>query len=124
MSLTAEILSQLPGNSLEGLRNCDRVWESIRENNGITPQAISESEELLGTVDYDIIISGGTLGILMASTLVMQGWRVALIERGILRGRVQEWNISRPELKTFLDLNLLTETELDDAIVTEYNPAR
>lgn len=124
MSLTAEILSQLPGNSLEGLRNCDRVWESIRENNGIIPQAISESEELLGTVDYDIIISGGTLGILMASTLVMQGWRVALIERGILRGRVQEWNISRPELKTFLDLNLLTETELDDAIVTEYNPAR
>jgi lycopene cyclase CruP len=124
MSLTAKILSQLPGNALEGLRNCDRVWESIRENNGITPEAISESEELLETVDYDIIISGGTLGILIASTLVMQGWRVALIERGILRGRVQEWNISRPELKTFCHLNLLTEKELEDAIVTEYNPAR
>jgi lycopene cyclase CruP len=124
MSLTAEILSKLPGNSLEGLRNCDRVWESIRENHGISPQVIRESEELLGTVDYDIIISGGTLGILIASTLVMQGWRVALIERGILRGRVQEWNISRPELKTFCHLNLLTEKELEDAIVTEYNPAR
>ena len=124
MSLTAQILSQLPGNALEGLRNCDRVWESIRENNGITPEVIGESGELLGTVDYDIIISGGTLGILIASTLVMQGWRVALIERGILRGRVQEWNISRPELNTFCHLNLLTKQELEDAIVTEYNPAR
>jgi lycopene cyclase CruP len=41
-----------------------------------------------------------------------------------LRGREQEWNISRKELEVFLELDLLGETELKQAIATEYNPAR
>ena len=42
------------------------------------------------------------------AALAQRGWRVALIERGILRGRDQEWNISRHELQVLLDLELLT----------------
>jgi lycopene cyclase CruP len=41
-----------------------------------------------------------------------------------LRGRDQEWNISRKELDVFLELELLSEAELEKAIATEYNPAR
>ncbi|MEL6494619.1 MAG: FAD-binding oxidoreductase, partial [Cyanobacteria bacterium J06623_7] len=44
--------------------------------------------------------------------------------RGVLKGREQEWNISRSELKTLIDLELLTSAELEQAIATEYNPAR
>ncbi len=53
-----------------------------------------------------------------------EGLRVALMERGILRGRDQEWNISGKELDVFVELNLLTEEELSSAIATQYNPAR
>jgi lycopene cyclase CruP len=60
----------------------------------------------------------------MGCALIKRGWRVALIERGILRGRDQEWNISRKELDVFLELDLLSVAELEKAIATEYNPAR
>jgi len=124
MSLTEEILSQLPGDPLSGLRRTDRVLASIREGNTPVPTAIAQSDEALEKIDWDVVICGGTLGILIGSALAQLGWRVALIERGILRGRDQEWNISRQELEVFLELNLLTTAELEQAIATEYNPAR
>jgi len=61
---------------------------------------------------------------LIGAALAGRGWRVVLIERGTLRGREQEWNISRRELQTFVTLGLLTEAELEGAIATQYNPAR
>lgn len=124
MSLTEEILSQLPGDPLSGLRCTDRVLASIRAENTAVPTAIAQSDQALEKIDWDVVICGGTLGILIGCTLAQLGWRVALIERGILRGRDQEWNISRQELEVFLELNLLTTAELEKAIATEYNPAR
>jgi lycopene cyclase CruP len=124
MSLTEEILTQLPGNVLGGLRQADRLLMSLRAATASVPQVVTQSEAPLETVDWDVVICGGTLGILIGSALAQRGWRVALLERGILRGREQEWNISRRELAVFLRLNLLTEAELEQAIATEYNPAR
>ncbi|KAF3884791.1 MULTISPECIES: FAD-dependent oxidoreductase [Nostocales] len=124
MSLTEGILSQLPGNVLEGLRQSDRILASIREGDAPIPMVVKETTQPLGTVDWDVIICGGTLGILIGSALALRGVRVALIERRMLRGREQEWNISRKELQVFLELNLLTTEELEKAIATEYNPAR
>ncbi len=124
MSLTEQILSQLPGDVLGGLRQSDRILSAIREGSAPVPMVVKESPENLGTVDWDVLICGGTLGILIGSALVLQGLRVALIERGILRGREQEWNISRKEYQHFLKLSLLTDAELEKTIVTEYNPAR
>ncbi|BAZ54334.1 hypothetical protein NIES4103_70190 (plasmid) [Nostoc sp. NIES-4103] len=124
MSLTEEILSQLPGDVLAGLRQSDRILASIRENAAPTPTVVKESQQPLGAVDWDVIICGGTLGILIGCALAVKGLRVALLERGILRGREQEWNISRQELEVFVELNLLSEEELETAIATQYNPAR
>ncbi|PSB42116.1 FAD-dependent oxidoreductase [Chroococcidiopsis sp. CCNUC1] len=124
MSLTEDILTQLPGDVLSGLRQADRLLASMRTDTTAVPTVVTQSETLLETVDWDVVICGGTLGILIGSALVQRGWRVALLERGILRGRQQEWNISRQELSVFLRLNLLTEAELEQAIATEYNPAR
>lgn len=123
-SLTNQILAQMPGDVLGRLRATDKLWQELRLDKSPIPSIIDQNQELLATVDWDIIISGGTLGILIGAALQRQGWRVALIERGILRGREQEWNISRQELATFLELNLLSEAELEQAIATEYNPVR
>lgn len=124
MSQTEQILSQLPGDILGRLRSADKLWQILREDTNPVPSVIKERNEPLGTLDWDIVICGGTLGILIASALQKKGWTVALIERGTLRGRDQEWNISRKELQIFLDLELLSEAELEKAITSEYNPAR
>ena len=124
MSLTEQILSQLPGDALGGLRKVDRLWENLKQNTAPAPQAVKNSQQPLENLDFDIVIGGGTLGILIGTALAVRGWRVALLERGTLRGRDQEWNISRKELDAFLELNLLSVEEIEKAIATEYNPAR
>lgn len=124
MTLTEEVLSQLPGDALRGLRRADRLLASLREDTASVPMVVKHSELTLESVDWDVVVSGGTLGILIGCALAGLGWRVALLERGMLRGREQEWNISRQELEVFLELNLLSATELEQAIATQYNPAR
>jgi lycopene cyclase CruP len=124
MSLTEEILSQLPGDVLGGLRRTDSILASLRKGNAPIPNVVKENPKNLESVEFDVIICGGTLGILIGCALAVRGVGVALLERGILRGREQEWNISRKELEVFRELELLTADELAQAIVTEYNPAR
>ncbi|MGB7445414.1 MAG: FAD-binding oxidoreductase [Coleofasciculaceae cyanobacterium] len=124
MSKTEQVLRQLPGDVLARLRSADKMWQALREEQIAVPQVIKESEQPLESIDWDVVISGGTLGIFLGAALQKRGWRVALIERGILRGREQEWNISRQELEVFVELELLTAAELEQAIATEYNPGR
>ncbi|MDJ0844928.1 FAD-dependent oxidoreductase [Crocosphaera sp.] len=117
-------LSYLPENTLKGLKIADSRWQALRNSKLTPPTVITQSQETLNEFDADIIICGGTLGILIATTLQKKGYRVTLIEKGKLRGREQEWNISRQELDTFVELDLLSSQELEQAIATEYNPAR
>ena len=121
----APFLNSVPGNPLQGLRNVDQRWQALCQGKLPPPsQVVHTVTESLEETDVDAVICGGTLGILLAASLQIKGWRIAVIERGILKGRDQEWNISRCELQTFVDLELLTPTELETAIATEYNPAR
>lgn len=48
---------------------------------------------------FDVIVCGGTLGLLPALALQMRGWRVAVVERRLAEGRTQEWNSSRGEMQ-------------------------
>jgi len=73
---------------------------------------------------YDVIVAGGTLGVFVAASLATRGWRVAVVERGALRGRAQEWNISRKEMMELVELGLLTREELEGVIAMEFNPVR
>ena len=126
MSHTQKILQSLPGNPYLGLQRADALWHNYRHSKIPVPDVVSTQSEPLELAGdpYDVVICGGTLGIMLGATLARHGWRVALLERNILKGREQEWNISRSELRTFVDLGLLSEAQLETAIATEYNPAR
>jgi lycopene cyclase CruP len=123
-NLTNKFLTQVSADLPQQLDNVDRLWHSFRHDQSEIPQLIDSCTDSLTNLDFDVAICGGTLGILVGAALQKKGWRTIVIERGKLRGRVQEWNISRQELQVFLDLDLLTEAEFNCAIVTEYNPAR
>lgn len=124
MNKTEQILSDIPGNPFLGLQKADELWSTYKSGTRPVSTAVTEKAEPLNSVDYDVAICGGTLGILLGAALVQKGWKVALLERGELRGRDQEWNISRRELETFVALELLSEEELEEAIASQYNPAR
>jgi lycopene cyclase CruP len=125
MTVTEQILSQIPGNPLTGLRQTDALWQAYRTGAN-SASAIPTVVEVLPTacdaVEWDVAICGGTLGILIGAAIAQQGWKVALIERGQLRGRDQEWNISRHELQEMIEIGILTAAELERAIATEFNP--
>ena len=106
------------------LERMDAFWKVYRQENQAIAQVVDIKQSKLVDKEFDVIVCGGTLGIFIASALQRCGWRVAVIEQGLLRGRAQEWNISRQELNVFTELNLLTEAELEQAIATVYNPAR
>ncbi|PSO47598.1 MAG: FAD-dependent oxidoreductase [Cyanobacteria bacterium SW_9_44_58] len=126
MKPTEQILSQLPGDVLGGLRKADQIWGNIRseETQQQIPQVIQTRSDSLNGCEFDVMICGGTLGILLATGLQQQGFKVGILERGILQGREQEWNISRQEIRALVELGLLTEQELESAITSGYNPAR
>lgn len=69
---------------------------------------------------FDVIVAGGTLGVFYATALQARGWRVAVVERGPLVGRTQEWNISRDELQALVANSVLSEVQLAEIIVTEF----
>jgi lycopene cyclase CruP len=120
---TEQWLSHLP-QSLQGLKAVDDRWLQYRQGKLPVPQALTTETAEISSPDWDAVICGGTLGIMMGAALAHKGWRVAVLEKGALRGRDQEWNISRQELQELVELGLLTEAELETAIATEYNPAR
>ncbi|GFR41663.1 hypothetical protein Agub_g2405, partial [Astrephomene gubernaculifera] len=74
--------------------------------------------------DYDVVICGGTLGLFLATALQLRGWRVAIVEKRLVQGRNQEWNISWGELQVLEELGLLSHEELRAAVVSEFNPIR
>jgi lycopene cyclase CruP len=125
MTLVETFLSTVPGHPLPGLRTLDQRWQQWRNRIATEPiQVIAKSSEVLGTVDWDVVICGGTLGIMLGAALAQSGWRVALLEKGILQGRAQEWNTSREELQVLVRLGLLTEAQFEQTIASEFNPNR
>jgi lycopene cyclase CruP len=114
----------LPEDVQKRLSIADQIWYSLRHDQPKIKPVISTNKENIINLDFDVIICGGTLGIFLAATLQKKGYKIAIIERGILQGRDQEWNISRHELNCLLELELLTSAELETIIFTEYNPAR
>ncbi|MEN9233946.1 MAG: hypothetical protein Q6J18_05900 [Gloeomargarita sp. DG02_3_bins_56] len=136
------LLQTVPGDPWQQLQRAERAWSALKKQEAMTALPVGgagrgtwteepsrrlplvETRAVLEPIDWDVVIAGGTLGLLLGLGLRQKGYRVAVVERGRLQGRRQEWNISRSELQVLVNLELLTWGELASVTVTEYNPAR
>ena len=84
-----------------------KACEGVNPNSSVPP-------------DYDLIYVGGALGVIHAAVMAQLGYRVLLLER-LPFGRLnREWNISRDELQSLIDLGLFTLAECESIIAREY----
>ena len=73
-----------------------------------------------GSVDFDVILVGGGLSLLVAAPLAARGLRVAICERGRAAQAQREWNASWPELQALPALGLVSEAELNALVLNRY----
>ncbi|MGJ3247704.1 MAG: NAD(P)/FAD-dependent oxidoreductase [Elainellaceae cyanobacterium] len=69
---------------------------------------------------YDLIYVGGALGVIHAAVMARLGYRVVLLERLPFGRMNREWNISRDEFQSLIDLGLFTIDEFEHIIAREY----
>ncbi|MEG5032464.1 flavin-dependent dehydrogenase [Microcoleus sp. AT3-D2] len=69
---------------------------------------------------YDLIYIGGALGVIHAAVMARLGYRVLLVERMPFGRMNREWNISRDEIQSLIDLGLFTAAEIETLIAREY----
>ncbi|KAL9265902.1 Chromatin remodeling protein EBS-like protein [Drosera capensis] len=63
------------------------------------PGLFSQSQLAGKAIDkFDVLVCGGTLGIFIAAALGAKGLKVGVVERNVLKGREQKWNISRVDV--------------------------
>jgi lycopene cyclase CruP len=124
MPIAADMAAKFPADTFANLDRVDKLWQNLRQGQISRRKMVVSSDEFLKTIDVEITIAGGTLGIILAAALQQRGLQVVVIERGELKGRAQEWNISRVELAVLVEMELLSEAELVNSIACESNPAR
>ncbi|KAJ3707562.1 hypothetical protein LUZ61_011267 [Rhynchospora tenuis] len=121
--------------SYTALKRLDQIWSGLRTariDSEKIPQVVTRIPGSLPQSDrtsnadyiYDVIVCGGTLGIFVATALASKGLRVGIVERNILKGREQEWNISRKELLELVQVGVLSNDEAEYVIASEFNPNR
>ncbi|KST66518.1 NAD(P)/FAD-dependent oxidoreductase [Mastigocoleus testarum] len=69
---------------------------------------------------YDLIYVGGALGVIHAAAMAKLGYKVLLIERLPFGRMNREWNISRDEIQSLINIGLITPAELETIIASEY----
>uniref|UniRef100_A0A0D9X7X7 FAD-binding domain-containing protein n=1 Tax=Leersia perrieri TaxID=77586 RepID=A0A0D9X7X7_9ORYZ len=119
--------------SYSALKRLDQIWSSICEAQADSkvPEVVTRVQGPLidydfgdGSEIFDVLVCGGTLGIFVATALSYKGLRVGIVERNIIKGREQEWNISRKELMEIVEVGILSEEEMKQIISSDFNPNR
>ncbi|PON34471.1 FAD/NAD(P)-binding domain containing protein [Parasponia andersonii] len=121
--------------SYSSLKRLDQLWSSICSAKTVVqepqkvvstnPGSFSDSELAGKALDkFDVIVCGGTLGIFIATSLSSKGLRVAIVEKSVLKGREQEWNISRKELLELVKVGILAEKDIEEITAAKFNPNR
>ncbi|GAP95961.1 NAD(P)/FAD-dependent oxidoreductase [Leptolyngbya sp. NIES-2104] len=122
---TVEFFKKIPN----GEYDLNRVyWWEQRWREGVqTPQTprqvvfVTDNGDTTPTKPaFDLIYVGGALGIVHAAVMAKLGYRVLLIERMPFGRMNREWNISRSEFQSLIDLGLFTIAEFDRVIANEY----
>jgi len=125
--LTAKYFQKIPNGEADLQRAYwwekrwrDTVQQGFQTTDKVNPIVYSAPPTPNPDSTWDIVIVGGALGALTAAMMACLGYSVALVER-IKFGRMnREWNISRSELQTLVEVGLLTPDELESVISREY----
>ncbi|MEG4631100.1 flavin-dependent dehydrogenase [Microcoleus sp. AR_TQ3_B6] len=102
--------------------------DSVREVTEVRKTEVGTGEKASGTIPvsdsgntfYDLIYIGGALGVIHAAVMARLGYRVLLVERMPFGRMNREWNISRDEIQSLIDLGLFTAAEIETLIAREY----
>jgi len=134
--LTERLMATLPEEEQTGgaggqstydaLLRLDDAWAKLRAGELPTPPDVvfEEPGAAPETAQYDVIVCGGNIGILLATALALRGLKVAVLEAGQLRGRAQDWNASRKEVEELVAAGVLSAEEVAEVIGIEFNPVR
>lgn len=101
----------------------EKRWrEGVRNPQTPKPVIFNDAEAKTGSdrPNYDLIYVGGALGVIHAAVMARLGYRVLLMERLPFGRMNREWNISRSELQSLIDLGLFTGAEIETFIAREY----
>ncbi len=124
--LTAQYFQSIPNGEYDLARAYwwERRWRDSVRNPQQPKQVIfvqdGQPSEPPQPVAYDLIYVGGALGVIHAAVMARRGYRVLLLERMPFGRMNREWNISRSEIQSLIDLQLLTPAEVDSIIGSEY----
>jgi len=99
----------------ESVRNPQQPKEVIFRAEKHGEQGSRGAEE-----EYDLIYIGGALGVIHAAAMALKGYRVLLVERLPFGRMNREWNISRDEFQSLINLGLFTPEEFESVIAAEY----
>ena len=100
-------------------------WEKRWRESVLHPQkpkqvVFKQPENNTSHPTYDLIYIGGALGVIHAAVMAQRGYRILLVER-LKFGRMnREWNISRSEFQSLINLGLFTQEEFETVIAREY----
>ncbi|MGC1394536.1 MAG: flavin-dependent dehydrogenase [Coleofasciculaceae cyanobacterium] len=100
----------------------EKQWRQGVRNPQLPKQVIFQTPESANSnpPEYDLIYVGGALGVIHAAVMAQLGYRVLLIERLPFGRMNREWNISRDEFQSLIDLGLFTPAEFESIIAREY----
>jgi lycopene cyclase CruA len=124
--LTVRYFQKMPN----GAADLTRVyWWEQRWRDGTrnpqTPKAVvfevaAASPTAASAPSYDLVYIGGALGVIHAAVMARRGYRVLLLERLPFGRMNREWNISRSEFQSLIDLGLFTPAEFEQLMAAEY----
>ncbi|GAB2233793.1 hypothetical protein Droror1_Dr00003022 [Drosera rotundifolia] len=135
ISSTGEVGGAGGAYSYSALKRLDQLWSAICT----APAVAAEPPEIVSSVPglfsqpqlagkaidkFDVLVCGGTLGIFIAAALEAKGLKVGVVERNVLKGREQEWNISRKELLELVKAGVLFKEDIEQATAVKFNPSR
>lgn len=122
--LTVKYFQKMPNGEYDLKR---AYWWEQRWREGVKnprqPRRVvfyAENQQQTAENSYDLIYIGGALGAIHAALMAKFGYKVLLVERLPFGRMNREWNISRDEIQTLVNLGLLSNAELESIIAREY----
>lgn len=121
--LTVKYFQKMPDGEYDLTRAYwwEQRWrDSVRHPQTPKQVIFPISSTVTSPLTYDLIYVGGALGVIHAAVMARLGYRVLLLERMPFGKMHREWNISRQEFQSLIDLGLFTPAEFETVIAREY----